>query len=91
MKYLVKVIVPLAIVFLLLPHNTVNSGTVDSATLVPSNAIILTGTLQPLTFSATNDKAFTIKTYHAELAFTAGLTITDIATTPLADRDLRSA
>ncbi len=84
MKYLVKVIVPLAILSLLVLHNTVNSGTVDSAGLSPSSAVVLTGTLQPLTFSATNDKAFDIKTFHAELSFTAGLTIADIATTPTA-------
>lgn len=82
MQVLKRVFPYFAVISLMLSFNTSLSGTADIAALTPSSAIILTGALQPITFSATNDKSFALKTYHAEFSFTSGLAITDIATTP---------
>lgn len=58
------------------------AGTVDSATLSPSSVTLKAGEVQTLIFSATNDKTFDIKTFHAEFVYTKGLKIANIDTTP---------
>lgn len=84
MKYFTRVLAIVSIITVIIIQSNAYPGTVDNATLSPSNAIILTGTTQDMSFSATNDKAFDIKTYQAEFTYTPGLSITDIVTTPAA-------
>ena len=84
MKSFVKVLAVFFVLCFVLVQDSSISGTADTATLAPSSAIILTGAPQPITFSATNDKTFNIKTYHAEFPIPAGLNITAVVTTPAA-------
>lgn len=84
MKLFGKAFIGFSLFSLIVFQNAVNSGTADIATLTPASAIVLTGTLQPITFSTTNDKTFTIKAYHAEFSIPAGLHVADIVTTPAA-------
>jgi len=86
MKSTVKSLAVFFVLCFVLIQDSSISGTADIATLAPSSAIILTGALQPISFSATNNKAYDIKTYHAEFSIPAGLTITDISTTPVATK-----
>ena len=60
------------------------SGTVDSATLTPAASNVLTGAFQQIHFSALNDKSFSLKSYTATLQYGAGLTISDLSTSPSA-------
>jgi hypothetical protein len=82
MKSLLKTFV-ICFIFLAF-QNTALSGTVDIATLSPSSASIQV--FQSLTFSATNDKSFDLKTYYAEFQYTEGLDVTNIVTTPSATK-----
>ena len=86
MKSTVKNLAVFFILCFVLIQDSSISGTADIATLAPSSAIILTGALQPISFSATNNKAYDIKTYHAEFSIPAGLTIADITATPVATK-----
>ncbi|MEW6108581.1 MAG: carboxypeptidase regulatory-like domain-containing protein [Nitrospirota bacterium] len=61
-------------------------ATVDSASLSPSSVTLKEGEAQTLVFSATNDKTFDIKTFHAEFVYTKGLKIANIETTPPATK-----
>lgn len=65
---------------------TTNSygATVDNASLSPASTTLQIATVQTMTFSATNNKTFAIKTFHAEFSYTKGLSIASVATTPLA-------
>lgn len=84
MKFLLKAFL-ICIIFLAF-QSTALSGTVDIATLSPSSASIQVGQFQSLTFSATNDKSFDLKTYYAEFQYTEGLDVTNIFTTLSATR-----
>jgi hypothetical protein len=72
--------------FFVLLQGTAVSGTVDNATLSPSSLTVQTGHSEATTFSATNDKAFNLKIYHAEFSYPVGLDITNIVPAPSATK-----
>jgi hypothetical protein len=51
------------------------AGTMDNAELSPAIATITTGDNIQITFIATNDKTYTLKTFHAEFAYPDGLDV----------------
>ncbi len=52
------------------------AGTVDNAELSPAVLTMMFGVNQgQITFKATNDKSYTLKTFHAEFTYTAGLDV----------------
>ncbi|MDH5202742.1 MAG: FG-GAP-like repeat-containing protein, partial [Nitrospirota bacterium] len=86
MRCVIKTLGIAFISLFILQLNIAHSSTVDYATLSPSSATIQTGHWLAMTFSATNDKAFDIKTYYAKFNYTKGLNITNISTNPAATK-----
>ena len=76
-KNLTLVFILAGFTFLMTSRNSIVAGTVDSASLDPSTVTMTYGSTQgtSLSFWAENDRAFTIKTYHAEFKYTTGLNI----------------
>jgi hypothetical protein len=60
------------------------AGTVDIATLSPADSTITAGASQAYSFSAVNNKSFTLQEYSAVFNYDVGLTISDLSTTPAA-------
>lgn len=65
-------------------HGFAIAGTVDVASLSPDNSTITVGSSQDYVFSAVNNKSFTLKEYSAIFKYNAGLSITNLITTPAA-------
>ncbi len=61
------------------------AATVDFAALSPAETKLPMGEMRQITFSATNDKAVSLKKYNVKLQFDAGLDLTNLTTTPVAD------
>lgn len=88
MKYISNVLTALFIITLFMAMQPASyAGTVDNAELSPAEKELPLGTSTPsrlVTFTATNDKGFDIKTYHLELTYTEGLDIRYLWSTPTA-------
>ncbi len=78
-----KIIPTLLAAFLCLLHLSgyVFAGTVDSATLTPSSGYFNSGNFIA-SFSALNNKTFTITSYEITIAYTGGVDISIISTSP---------
>ncbi len=73
LKTSIVFLVSIFILFVWGSHST--AGTVDNAELTPATATITTGSHVYITFMATNDKTYTLKTFHAEFTYTSGLDV----------------
>lgn len=85
MKHPVKALVILLFSLILFGPVVSSGGTVDNASLTPSEAVILPDVSQSFTFSALNDKAITLQSYYIKILYTRGLSITNLSVSPAAD------
>ncbi len=84
MKHCVKALVILIFSLILLGPVASSAGTIDNASLAPPKATILPNVHESFSFSALNDKAFTLQNYYIKILYTRGLTITNLSVSPAA-------